>query len=532
MKAGGSRGLRNSLTRFLHSSASLILVALAAPAVTLWVSAALPYGSSNLTSCYTSGFLEFCYTLKGNQSLWGIIAQSAGSGYWPYLGVTAGLFSVVVWMLAPWGILVYRATKHLAWIGAIEFISLAPVLWFGVSTGFLAITAVGLIGLLAAELANLRRANEDADREAAEERREASVAERLQEEEEVRSEVEFKRRQREFRIRRAEVSAEPRMEAARQLELTAIRLSELSSQETAYLNLNEWKAVVGQLKTAADSLEQAGQSGSDLASISNPLRELETDLADLAREVSKSTGAPALSKRGRYLVFQIGGLSGLGLAFKDASDGLLSLARLMSEPPTPGWATQSKTQEVLGVVQKVKQQLPSLLVALNRSLIATPAKAAYGGNTKVDSQNFLMGQAQFQWDVAISHAGEDLQVAIAVKTKLDSVGIRAFLAAAHRAELWGKDLSDEFKKAYGPNSRYMLVLISKYYPAKDWTNFEFDIARGEEKSRKEEFILPVRLDDTLLFGLRSTRAYFDFKKDGGVEGIARFLLQKLSRKDG
>ena len=60
----------------------------------------------------------------------------------------------------------------------------------------------------------------------------------------------------------------------------------------------------------------------------------------------------------------------------------------------------------------------------------------------------------------------------------------------------GKKLTHFFQDVYGPKARFVIVLISKYYPIKDWTDFEFSIARGEAKKRKEEFILPVRLDDT------------------------------------
>ena len=70
------------------------------------------------------------------------------------------------------------------------------------------------------------------------------------------------------------------------------------------------------------------------------------------------------------------------------------------------------------------------------------------------------------------------------------------------------------------------MLVSQHYPIKDWTNFEFSIAREEEKKRKEEFILPVRLDDTKIPGLPSDKAYLDFKKEG-INGVVNCLFQKV-----
>ena len=72
----------------------------------------------------------------------------------------------------------------------------------------------------------------------------------------------------------------------------------------------------------------------------------------------------------------------------------------------------------------------------------------------------------------------------------------------------------------------MLPLISRHYAVKDWTDFEFTIARQEARQREQEFILPVRLDDTVLVGLRSDVAYLDFRTEG-VAGVVSAVLNKL-----
>ena len=133
---------------------------------------------------------------------------------------------------------------------------------------------------------------------------------------------------------------------------------------------------------------------------------------------------------------------------------------------------------------------------------------------------------RFEQEVAISYAGEDREIAEQIAQSLRRKGISVFFDKFSKVDLWGKSLSSWFRKTYGKSSRFVLVLISRHYPVKDWANFEFSIARAEEKKRKEDFILPVRLDNTEIPGLPSDKAYLDFKKEG-LNGVVDSLVQKV-----
>jgi hypothetical protein len=133
---------------------------------------------------------------------------------------------------------------------------------------------------------------------------------------------------------------------------------------------------------------------------------------------------------------------------------------------------------------------------------------------------------RFEHEVAISYAGEDGEIAEQIAQSLRKNGVSVFYDKFYKEDLWGKRLSTWFRKKYGKSSRFVLVLVSHYYPVKDWANFEFSIARAEEEKRKDEFILPVRLDDTKILGLPSDKAYLDFKKEG-LDGVVDCLVQKV-----
>ncbi|HUV03161.1 MAG TPA: TIR domain-containing protein [Desulfobacteria bacterium] len=133
---------------------------------------------------------------------------------------------------------------------------------------------------------------------------------------------------------------------------------------------------------------------------------------------------------------------------------------------------------------------------------------------------------RFEHEVAISYAGEDREIAEQIAQSLRKKGVSVFYDKFYKVDLWGKSLSGWFRKKYGKSSRFVLVLISRHYPVKDWANFEFSIARAEEKKRKNDFILPVRLDNTKIPGLPSDKAYLDFKKEG-LNGVIKSLIQKV-----
>jgi len=135
----------------------------------------------------------------------------------------------------------------------------------------------------------------------------------------------------------------------------------------------------------------------------------------------------------------------------------------------------------------------------------------------------------FEFDIAISVAGEDRHIAENLVRALSAEGVKVFYDNLYKYDLWGKDLRVYFQGIYGPKARFVLLLISKYYPIKEWTDFEFSIMRDEAKRRKNEFILPIKLDDTKMIGISESIAYLDYRKEG-IDGIVDCLLKKLSQE--
>lgn len=133
----------------------------------------------------------------------------------------------------------------------------------------------------------------------------------------------------------------------------------------------------------------------------------------------------------------------------------------------------------------------------------------------------------FEHEFALSFAGEDRHIIDRIARALKKKGSEPFYDEFYKSELVGKSLSEYFKKKFGRNTQFVVTFLSENYSNKEWTNFEFSIARDEAKSRKSEFILPVRLDKTIVFGAPDDVAYIDFEKEG-VRGTVDILIGKLS----
>lgn len=134
----------------------------------------------------------------------------------------------------------------------------------------------------------------------------------------------------------------------------------------------------------------------------------------------------------------------------------------------------------------------------------------------------------FQYDVAISYASEDIAIPERLATMLQGRGIRVFFAKISEAKLWGKDLYQYFINIFKNSARYCIIFTSQNYANKVWTKHELKAAQARAlEESDQEYILPIKLDDTEIPGILSTIHYID-ARETSVERIAEILIEKLS----
>lgn len=199
--------------------------------------------------------------------------------------------------------------------------------------------------------------------------------------------------------------------------------------------------------------------------------------------------------------------------------------RLFDPKQTLETLNPSQLREIYyGLFDRVPTSGPELAVTEILNAFSLPD---FGHEPRDGKEGRTPAPAKVDYDVALSFAGEDRSTARDIGNQLRAQGVRVFMDEYERTELWGRDLSAELRTRYGKQTRFVVVLVSKDYVVKDWTDFEFTTAKDEAGLRTEEFILPVRLDDSPLPGLRSTIAYLTLAQLG-VDGIVKEICRKLN----
>src|SRR5438552_1112929 len=97
-----------------------------------------------------------------------------------------------------------------------------------------------------------------------------------------------------------------------------------------------------------------------------------------------------------------------------------------------------------------------------------------GTETRISSRegnSVTTKQADGEYDVAVSYAGEDRQNVEAVVESLRNAGIKIFYdhLEDEKAKLWGKNLYDYLQDVYQNKAEYCLMFVSAHYVEKRWT---------------------------------------------------------------
>ncbi len=139
-----------------------------------------------------------------------------------------------------------------------------------------------------------------------------------------------------------------------------------------------------------------------------------------------------------------------------------------------------------------------------------------------------MDNSKFEYDVALSFAGEDRKYVESVAKCLKEQGVKVFYDKYEKSDLWGKDLYPHLDDVYQNKAKYCVMFISKYYAEKLWTNHERESAQARAFKEKGEYILPARFDNTQIPGIRDTIGYIDLNETT-PEQLCQLILTKLKK---
>lgn len=137
----------------------------------------------------------------------------------------------------------------------------------------------------------------------------------------------------------------------------------------------------------------------------------------------------------------------------------------------------------------------------------------------------------YEFDVALSYAGEDRLYVHEVAKHLRANDVRVFYDEFFTAELWGQDLYAYLDTVYRERSRFTVVFISQSYVAKPWPSHERQSAQARALNELGPYLLPVRFDNSVLPGLRPTVGFIEASRVT-PEQLAGLIDDKLKDAPG
>ena len=133
----------------------------------------------------------------------------------------------------------------------------------------------------------------------------------------------------------------------------------------------------------------------------------------------------------------------------------------------------------------------------------------------------------YEYDVALSFAGEDRAFVEDCAEILRSLNINVFYDNYEKDVLLGKNLYNYLADIYQNRARFAVVFISEAYKKKRWTKHELEYITARKFKQDEEYLLPVRLDETELNEIPITTGYL--QGDSPVN-VAIVIAKKINHK--
>ncbi|WP_394616740.1 toll/interleukin-1 receptor domain-containing protein [Lentzea sp. JNUCC 0626] len=136
--------------------------------------------------------------------------------------------------------------------------------------------------------------------------------------------------------------------------------------------------------------------------------------------------------------------------------------------------------------------------------------------------------AEYEFDVAPSFAEKDRERVLPILQRLKELGVNVYYDDDHLVARWGKNLIEHITETLTDKVRYVLMFASQHYVEHDWAQHERRVVQARALAQQNEYVLPIKLDDTEVPGLLRTTGFLDLRKHS-PDLIARAVAQKLAQ---
>lgn len=147
-----------------------------------------------------------------------------------------------------------------------------------------------------------------------------------------------------------------------------------------------------------------------------------------------------------------------------------------------------------------------------------------GNKTQGDIQMYQ----EYEYDIALSFAGEDRKYAEELALKLRNRGVQVFYDNWNIASLWGENLYTYLAETYRDKALFCVTIISKKYCEKQWTKHELEFIQ-EREFQGEVYWLPLFLEEVKVPGLSETRGRV-YANQHEIDEIVDILCEKINKR--
>jgi hypothetical protein len=102
---------------------------------------------------------------------------------------------------------------------------------------------------------------------------------------------------------------------------------------------------------------------------------------------------------------------------------------------------------------------------------------------------------EFEYDVGISFASEDRDIASQLARRLRRRKMKVFYDEYEKTKLWGEDLYKYLFSVFSEKCRYCIILFSEAYSEKAWPKHELRAAQARLVEDSGDFLLPIRIEE-------------------------------------
>lgn len=120
----------------------------------------------------------------------------------------------------------------------------------------------------------------------------------------------------------------------------------------------------------------------------------------------------------------------------------------------------------------------------------------------------------YEFDFAISFAGENRELARQISTQLEVLDCSVFFDELYENNYLGRAWNKTFQSIFRSRSRLIVCLLDKYHSEKIWPIFERECF---EPRVVEEAVIPIYLDDTPFLGIPKDTVGISFTQDYGTD---------------